>query len=626
MTSLPALNARLMHWLGGLIPPVDDDPPPQPPRTILPFFRWALSGTGPVLVAAGIVSALAGAAEVIAAMLLGIVIDAAEAAGPAALWSDNAALLVFAALFLIAIRPAAYGLSAAYQGVAINPNLLVLVLSRLHRWTLGQAITFFDNDFAGRIAQKQMQTARALTEVTVEVLNTVVFALASIVATLLLVLAIDWRIALALFVWLGFYLAFITRYLPRIRIKAEARAAARAVVTGQVVDTVTNMRTVKLFATADYEDQAALAAMQSYRDTTFDFGAVSTTFRLLLMVIAGTLPVLMVGITLWLWSRGSASAGDIAATGTVALRIAQMTGWVSFALMGLYANVGEVEDGMHTLTPPHQLTDRPGAVPLASARGVEFDQVSFAYGRKSGGVEQVSLSIAPGEKIGLVGASGAGKSTLVSLLLRLYDTETGAVRVGGQDVRDVTQESLRRQIGMVTQETAMFNRSALNNIRYGRPDATDADVIAAARKAEAHDFIQGLVDHRGRTGYEAHLGERGVKLSGGQRQRIAIARAILKDAPILVLDEATSALDSEVEAAIQQALDTAMQGKTVIAIAHRLSTIARMDRIIVLDRGRIVEQGTHTSLLARDGLYARYWHRQSGGFLRADEAGPEAAE
>jgi ATP-binding cassette subfamily B protein len=618
MTVLPALNTRLMNWLGGLIPAVDEDPPPQPPRTILPFFRWALSGTGPVLVVAGIVSAFAGAAEVLAAMLLGIVIDAAEAAGPAAVWSENAVLLVFAAVFLIAIRPAAYGLSAAYQGVAINPNLLVLVLSRLHRWTLGQAITFFDNDFAGRIAQKQMQTARALTEVTVEVLNTVVFALASIIATLFLVVAIDWRIALVLLVWLCFYLSFITRFLPRIRVRSEARAAARAVVTGQVVDTVTNMRTVKLFATADYEDQAALAAMQSYRDRTFDFGTVSTTFRLLLMVIAGVLPVVMVGMTLWLWSKGNATTGDIAATGTVALRIAQMTGWVSFALMGLYANVGEVEDGMHTLTPPHELTDRPGAVPLASARGVEFDQVSFAYGREKGGVKDITVRIAHGERIGLVGASGAGKSTLVSLLLRLYDTESGAVRVGGQDVRDVTQESLRRHIGMVTQETAMFNRSAMNNIRYGRPDATDADVVEAARKAEAHEFILGLVDFRGRTGYDAHLGERGVKLSGGQRQRIAIARAILKDAPILVLDEATSALDSEVEAVIQQALDTAMRGKTVIAIAHRLSTISRMDRIIVIDGGRIVEEGTHSGLLARDGLYARYWYRQSGGFLRAD--------
>jgi ATP-binding cassette subfamily B protein len=626
MTTLPALNTRLMNWLGSLIPPVDDDPPPQPPGRLLPFFRWALAGTAPTLVVAGIVSAIAGSAEVFAAMLLGIVIDAAEASGPAALWSENAALLVFAGVFLILIRPAAYGLSAAYQGVAINPNLIVLVLSRLHRWTMGQAITFFDNDFAGRIAQKQMQTARALTEVTVEILNTVIFALASIVATLLLVLAIDWRVALVLLLWLGCYLTFITRFLPRIRVKAEARAAARAVVTGQVVDTVTNMRTVKLFATADYEDQAALAAMQSYRDRTFDFGTVSTTFRLLLMIIAGVLPVLMVGTTLSLWSAGNATAGDIAATGTVALRIAQMTGWVSFALMGLYANVGEVEDGMKTLTPPHQLTDRPGAVPLASADGVTFDNVGFAYGRRSGGVEDIHLTIAPGEKIGLVGASGAGKSTLVSLLLRLYDTETGAVRVGGQDVRDVTQESLRRQIGMVTQDTAMFNRSALDNIRYGRPEATDAEVMEAAKKAEAHAFILNLVDFKGRKGYDAHLGERGVKLSGGQRQRIAIARAILKDAPILVLDEATSALDSEVEATIQHALDKAMEHKTVIAIAHRLSTIARMDRIIVLDQGQIVEEGTHASLLARDGLYARYWHRQSGGFLRADDAPADAAE
>jgi ATP-binding cassette subfamily B protein len=619
MTMLAALNDRLMAWLGRLIPAVDSDPPPAPPGSLLPFFRWALSGTGPVLGAAALVSALAGSAEVLAAMLLGIVIDAAEASGPAALWTENAALLIFTAVFLVAIRPAAYGLSAAYQGVAINPNLLVLVLSRLHRWTMGQAITFFDNDFAGRIAQKQMQTARALTEVTVEVLNTVIFALASLVATLLLVLAVDWRVAAVLLVWLAVYLAFITRYLPRIRIRAEARAAARAAVTGQVVDTVTNMRTVKLFATAEFEDQAALAAMQTYRDRTFEFGTVSTTFRLLLMVIAGVLPVLMVGITLWLWSGGSATAGDIAATGTVALRIAQMTGWVSFALMGLYANLGEVEDGMTTLSPPHQLTDRPGAVPLASAAGISFDTVGFAYGRRSGGVENISLSIAPGEKIGLVGASGAGKSTLVSLLLRLYDTETGAVRIGGQDVRDVTQDSLRRQIGMVTQETAMFNRSAMDNIRYGRPDAPDDAVIAAATAAQAHEFILRLVDFKGRKGYDAHLGERGVKLSGGQRQRIAIARAILKDAPILVLDEATSALDSEVEAAIQQALDVAMRGKTVIAIAHRLSTIARMDRIIVLDHGRIVEQGTHAALLAKGGLYARYWTRQSGGFLRADD-------
>ncbi len=619
MTIIARTNDRVMLWLGGLIAPFADDGTPPPDR-LMPFFRWALRGTGAVMVIAGIISAMAGAAEVFAAMLLGFVIDAAEASGMEALWSDNKGLLIASALFLIVIRPAVYGISTAYQSVAISPNVNVLVLSRLHRWTMGQAITFFDNDFAGRIAQKQMQTARALTEVAVEALNTVIFALASIVATMLLVLAIDWRIAALLFIWMLGYLTFISRYLPRIRVHAEARAAARAVVTGQVVDTVTNMRTVKLFAHADFEDEAAIGAMQVYRDKTMDFGTVSTTFRLLLMVIAGTLPVMMVGMTLILWSQGNASSGDIAATGTVALRIAQMTGWVSFALMGLYANMGEVEDGMHTLTPPHGLTDKPGAVELGSAQGVQFDDVSFAYGRRTGGVEHIKLTIRPGEKIGLVGASGAGKSSLVSLLLRLYDTETGAVRVGGQDVRDVTQESLRRQIGMVTQETAMFNRSATDNIRYGKPDATDAEVMEAAKKAEAHDFILQLEDFKGRKGYDAHLGERGVKLSGGQRQRIALARAMLKDAPILVLDEATSALDSEVEASIQAALEIAMQDKTVIAIAHRLSTIASMDRIIVLDEGRIVEEGTHDLLLARGGLYARYWNRQSGGFLRADAA------
>jgi ATP-binding cassette subfamily B protein len=321
-----------------------------------------------------------------------------------------------------------------------------------------------------------------------------------------------------------------------------------------------------------------------------------------------------------LWQQGTATAGDVAAAGAIAMRIAQMTGWVSFTLMTIYANVGEVEDGMRTLTVPHALTDSPDATELPPARGeVTFDRVSFAYGRRAGGVDSVSLTIRPGERIGIVGASGAGKTTLVALLLRLYDTEKGAVRLDGHDVRSVTQESLRRQIGMVTQDTAMFNRSARENIRYGRPDATEDQIIAAARAAEAHEFILGLRDNAGRTGYDAQLGERGVRLSGGQRQRIALARAFLKNAPILVLDEATSALDSEVEAQIQTALDDIMAGKTVLAIAHRLSTIARMDRIVVLDGGRIVEEGTHADLLAQGGRYARFWARQSGGFLGVDE-------
>ena len=562
--------------------------------------------------------------EVVTAYFLGKVIDAANASGPEAFFSANLWLLGGIVLFFMVLRPLAFGASSASNAIAVGPNLTPLVLSRLHRWTMGQAVTFFDNDFAGRIAQKQMQTARAVTDVATEFINTVCFALASLVGSAIFLLAIDFWGAVSLSVWILAYVGLIRFFIPRVRKNSAARAGARAMVSGQVVDTITNIKTVKLFAHAEHEDRAALSAMRTFRERALEFGVISAWFRLSLMTLAGSLPVILVGGTLVMWTHGLASAGDIAASGAIAIRIAQMTGWVSFTLMAIYANIGEVEDGMRTLTPPHTLTDAPDAVSMPRAKGeVAFDHVSFAYGRRVGGVEDIRLTIRPGEKIGIVGASGAGKSTLVALLLRLYDSEKGRVLVDGHDVRGVTQESLRRQIGMVTQETAMFNRSARDNILYGRPDATEAEVVAAAKAAEADEFIRDLVDHKGKTGYDAQLGERGVRLSGGQRQRIALARAFLKDAPILVLDEATSALDSEVEAQIQQALNRVMQGKTVLAIAHRLSTIAAMDRIIVLDRGRIVEEGSHETLLACGGLYARYWNRQSGGFLGTEE---EAAE
>jgi ATP-binding cassette subfamily B protein len=409
--------------------------------------------------------------------------------------------------------------------------------------------------------------------------------------------------------------------MPRIRRLSKTRAAARANVTGQIVDTITNIKTVKLFCHVEYEDESAIEAMRGYRSAALDFGYLSTGFRFALMATAGVLPVALVLGAVALWQVGSVTAGEIAATGAVAMRIAQMTGWVSFTLMAIYANVGEIEDGMRTLTPPHDLTDAEGAVDLPTSTGrIAFEGVSFAYGRETGGVDGIDLIVEPGQKLGIVGASGAGKSTLVALLLRLYDTEQGRVTLDGIDVRTIRQDSLRRQIAMVTQDTAMFNRSAYDNILYGRPSATEDEVYAAARRAEAHAFIEGLIDHRGRRGYDAFLGERGVKLSGGQRQRIALARAFLKDAPVLVLDEATSALDSEVEAAIQDTLLDVMEGKTVIAIAHRLSTLSAMDRIIVLDHGRIAEDGTHDSLLASGGLYARYWNRQSGGFIGLSDA------
>ncbi len=592
-----------------------------PPRSLAAFFRWALVGAWPVLIGSALLSAIAGSMEVVSALILGIIIDTALAAGPDAFFADHWSLILGFVAFFVVVRPVIFGINSASNSIVVSPNVSMLVLSRLHRWTMGQAVTFFDDDFAGRIAQKQMQTSRALTDVVVEANNTMAYALASLIGSGALLVTIDWRIAMSLMAWLVIYLALIRAFLPRIRERAAARAGARSTVSGQVVDTITNIKTVKLFAHADHEDRAALNAMGHYRARALEFGHISTWFRFWLMAVAGVLPVLLIGGTLLLWTQGAATAGNIAAAGTIAIRIAQMTGWVSFTLMGLYSNIGEVENGMQTLTPPYTLADASDASDLPAIRGeIVFDDVSFAYGRKSGGVEHVSLHIHAGEKLGIVGASGAGKSTLVALLLRLYDAEDGRILIDGQDITGVTQESLRRQIGMVTQETAMFNRSARDNILYGRPDATEQEVVAAAKQAEAHDFIPQLADHKGRTGYDAHLGERGVKLSGGQRQRIALARAFLKDAPILVLDEATSALDSEVEASIQAALERVMQGKTVLAIAHRLSTLVQMDRIVVLDAGHVVESGTHEELLRQRGLYWRYWERQSGGFIGAKDA------
>ena len=600
------------NWIDAFRPA--EGPPPQ---ELGAFMRWCLSGAWPALWLAAAFSALAGALEAGTALILGWVIDATVASGPEAFFDGrNTAVIILSIGFFLIARPVLFGLSAGSNAIIVQPNLNPLVLSRLHRWSLGQNVSFFDDDFAGRIAQKQMQTARAVTDVAAEMINVVAFALASLIGSVLLLTAINMWIALGLAVWLVFYFALIKWFLPRIRSRSAARAGARSLVSGQVVDTITNIKTVKLFAHDDHEDRAALDAMRSFRKRALDYGYLAAGFRFSLMSLAGILPVLLIGATVLLWQRDMASAGDIAAAGAISIRIAQMTGWVSFTMMAIYSNIGEIEDGMRTLTPRTRLEDAQDAKVLNAAGGeVQFDGVQFAYGRKAGGIERIDLTIGAGEKLGVVGASGGGKSTLVALMLRLYEAEQGQILIDGQDITDVTQESLRRSIAMVTQETAMFNRSARENILYGRPDAPEAEMIAAAKQAEAHEFILQLEDHKGRTGYDAHLGERGVKLSGGQRQRIALARAIIKDAPILVLDEATSALDSEVEAAIQSALERVMEGKTVMAIAHRLSTLREMDRIVVLDRGRIAEAGTHDELLALNGLYAGYWNRQSGGFL-----------
>ncbi|MEM9437733.1 MAG: ABC transporter ATP-binding protein [Pseudomonadota bacterium] len=609
----------IVDKLSGMIAPFEpaDGPPPQ---TLIAFLRWCLKGAWPMFWVAFTVSALAGGTEVVSAIVLGAVIDSTDT-DPATWFDTNTLLLLGFLAFFLLVRPIAFGASAALNSIMVQPNVNVLVQARLHRWVLGQSTAFFDDDFAGRIAQKQMQTSRAVTDVLVEMISVVAFAAAGVIGSIALLVTIDWRVAVILVVWFIAYLKLIAWFMPRIRVRSKERAARRANVSGQIVDTVGNIKTVKLFANSAHEDETALGAMASFRLAVIEFGKISALFRLSLMAVAGILPVLLIGSAILLWTQGTATPGDIAAAGVISIRLAQMTGWVSFALMALYANVGEIEDGIRTLTPPHTVTDKLGAPEFVARTGeIVFEDLEFTYDGGPGGVRGLTLAVAAGEKVGVVGASGAGKSTLVSLLLRLYDPEKGRVLVDGQEVAEVTQESLRRHIAMVTQDTAMFNRSARENILYGRPDATEDALFEASRQASAHDFIVDLRDGNGREGYEAHLGERGVKLSGGQRQRIALARAILKDAPILVLDEATSALDSEVEAEIQDALAHVMEGKTVLAIAHRLSTLANMDRIIVMDQGRIVEEGTHRELMALGGLYARYWNRQSGGFLGYEEA------
>ena len=604
------------NWIDHMAPA--DGPPPI---TLRGFFYWSLRGSFKVLALSGFTSILTGITEVSAVLMLGMLVDAALASSSQSPLGDHLWLFGAGVLFFLVLRPIFFGIFSFMQTNVVTPNVSNLVLSRLHRWTLGQSVQFFDNDFAGRIAQKEMQTARAVTDVVVEILHTVLFALASVIGAALMLTSVDVSLTVGLCLWLLTYLALIKYFMPLIRKRSGVRASARAMVTGQIVDTVTNIKTVKLFAHDEHEDQAALEAMRGFRDSSLDYGTVASWFRFCLNSLGGILPVMMVGGSLWFWSTGSISAGDIAVAGAISLRLSQMTGWVSYTLMTIYANLGEIEDGISTLSPPHDLTDAPDAKRLKVPSGkIDFDRIHFAYGRDVGGVDNISLSIAAGEKVGVVGASGAGKSTLVSLLLRLYDTEKGTVRIDGQDLRKVTQESLRHQIGMVTQETALFNRSARDNILYGRATASEAELVDAAKQAEAHNFILQLQDHKGRRGYEAHLGEQGVKLSGGQRQRIALARAILKDAPILVLDEATSALDSEVESSIQSALERVMRGKTVLAIAHRLSTLSKMDRIIIIDQGHIVETGTHQSLLELGGLYHRYWKRQSGGFIETQQA------
>lgn len=594
-------------------------PPAEPALPPLGFFAflWACTeGLRGKILAMALFTAAMSAFEALLFAMLGRIVDWLGGQVPARLWEERGDTLMWLGAALVAsIAVVALQTVVKHQTLAVN--LPMRLRWNFHRLMLGQSMAFYQDEFAGRITAKVMQTALAVRE-TVFVLADVLVAMGVYVATMIVLAAVlDAQLMLPFVIWLVLYIATLVFFVPRLGEIGKAQADARAMMTGRVTDAYTNIATVKLFSHTQREAGFARAAMKEFMHTGYSQMRLVSAFEIANHTLSMGLTAGMAGTGLWLWSQGAVGVGAVAAATAMALRLQGMSHWIMWEMTSLFENIGTVQDGMKTLSRPRTVLDAPDAAVLAVPRGeVRFDHASFRYadgGRRV--IDDLTLTVAPGEKIGLVGRSGAGKSTLVNLLLRFHDLESGRILIDGQDIAHVTQDSLRAHIGMVTQDTSLMHRSVADNIAYGRPDASAEAIRAAAERAEAHDFIQTLGDPNGRRGYEAHVGERGVKLSGGQRQRVAIARVMLKDAPILLLDEATSALDSEVEAAIQASLYRLMEGKTVIAIAHRLSTIAAMDRLIVLDEGRVVEQGDHKSLLAQGGLYARLWAHQSGGFL-----------
>ena len=591
----------------------------QPPATLVGYYWRYCRQTWPFLVAlmaSGLVTSLV---EVSILRFVGEIVDILRQTTPERLLQVDGRTFLVMGVVILVLRPLAQLAHDLLVQQTIAPGMTNLIRWQTHRYVLRQSLTYFANDFAGRIASNIVQSAASLRDSTVQVIDALWFVTVFSASALTILAETDWRLTLPLGAWIVVYATTLALFVPRIRERSQVLANRRAVLTGRIVDSYTNIQAVKLFAHLEREDDHAREALKAHTD---DFQRQTRLITLMNLCVSsgnGALIVATGAVSIWLWAQNLTTLGQIAVATGLAIRITTMSGWIMWTSIGIFDNVGQVQEGMRTIARPQSLVDADGATELVARKGeIRFEKVRFHYGRKGGVIDDLSFTIAPGEKVGLVGRSGAGKSTLVNLLLRFYDVESGRILIDGQDVAGVTQDSLRRQVGMVTQDTSLLHRSIADNILYGRPDAPREAMVAAAQRARADEFIMGLSDAEGRRGYETLVGERGVKLSGGQRQRVAIARVLLKNAPILVLDEATSALDSEVEATIQESLYSLMEGKTVIAIAHRLSTIAAMDRLIVLERGQIAETGTHRELLDRGGLYASLWRRQSGGFLQED--------
>ena len=598
----------------------------QPPTGLVAFywhFARQAKGLFAALFAAGLIVALL---DVTIPVFMGRVVTLVTSSRPEALWTEHWPMLMGMALVLLILRPLAMMTQNLVSNQAIAVNVANMIRWQNHFHVSRQSWAFFQNDFAGRIANKVMQTGPAMRESLVALITGVWYILVYGTAALFLLASADTWLALPIVLWFGGYIIMLRYFVPRMRDRSKEVSEARSWLVGRIVDTYTNILTVKLFARASDEDAYVREAFEEHTGLFYGSLRLNTLFGFCLATLNAMLVTGTSGMAIYLWVHGKVDVGTVAMALPLSWQIVSIAGWVAMRVTEIFENIGVVQEGMSAISRPIALTDRPDAAVLKVPHGeIEFQDIRFGYGRESGLIDGLSLKVKAGERIGLVGRSGAGKSTLVNLVLRFFDLEDGRILIDGQDIAHSTQESLRTQISVVTQDTSLLHRSIRDNIRYGKPDAAEADIVAAAKQARAHDFILELEDWRGRRGYDAHVGERGVKLSGGQRQRIAIARVILKNAPVLVLDEATSSLDSEVEAEIQASLDSLMANKTVIAIAHRLSTIARMDRLVVLDRGRIVEQGTHAELLRSGGHYAELWRRQSGGFI--DSAPPaQAAE